>query len=89
MQGELQSQSLPVMTEIDTSRQENGQLELHIDAVSRRQFIGECGQATRLAPHTMGDGAIEAEEAGAECVQMNRVVVTRDAGIAPPQAFIE
>ena len=62
--------------QLDLAGQEDGQFELHGVAAGIGLLGFESRCYSRLGPHAVDDVAFEAEQSGAERVQVNRVAVT-------------
>src|SRR5437660_12746256 len=65
----------PVAGEADARGQQDGRPEVHLGGERVGQASLERGQAARLQPHAVGDGAAEPEEARGEWVEMDGVDV--------------
>ena len=75
------------LAELDLRRQQDRLLEAHLGGERVRQ--PQRGEAARLRPHPVGDRAREAERLRRPAVQVDRVVVARDAGVAAPEVVRE
>src|SRR5204862_7524254 len=61
---------------------EDRQLEAHVDRVCLRQLALERCQAAGLGPHPVGDRRLHPEELRAQWVEVNRIAVAGDGGVA-------